>query len=50
MARLKDEYMEEIEEFYKEKVEPLESRLDIPSTEGDSHKDEPYFGDNEPAF
>ena len=50
MSRLKDEYMEEIEDYYRNVIEPQQMNVDIPSYESDSKNDEPFFGDNEPAF
>ena len=47
MARLKDEYQDEIERFYCEQIEPIQKE-DIPTEKvEDSNK---YLGDDEPAF
>lgn len=52
MSRLKDEYQQEIEDYYKNKIEPQEIDVDIPTGKKleDSKNDEPFYGDNEPAF
>lgn len=47
--KLKEAFWDEIEEQYESVIAPQSDKLDIPSNE-DSKSDEPFFGDNEPAF
>lgn len=47
--KLKEAFWDEIEEQYGSVIAPQSDKLDIPSNE-DSKSDEPFYGDNEPAF
>ena len=50
MARIKEEFDEQIERKFNTVIAPQEDKLNIPSYEGDYKNDEPFFGDDEPAF
>jgi len=49
MARIKESFIDEYEEFYDEVIEPQETNANIPNGDSETIFGK-YYGDNEPAF